>query len=103
MSVWRAGLRRATLLYTSPNMCRHAAASAINDTVPTSPSGRTVRRSLAMEGHGAKSSFAFGDSEGDIEMLRAVGYPICRSPAGGLRSIATKAREITLPFGMMIV
>lgn len=41
-----------------------------------------------MQGHGAKSSFAFGDSEGDIEMLRAVEYPICLNCTDGLRNIA---------------
>ena len=43
-----------------------------------------------MQGHGAKDSFAFGDSEGDIEMLRAVEYPICLNCTDGLRDIAEK-------------
>ena len=43
-----------------------------------------------MQGHGAKNSFAFGDSEGDIEMLRAVEYPICLNCTDGLREIAKK-------------
>lgn len=43
-----------------------------------------------MQGHGAKNSFAFGDSEGDIEMLRAVEYPICLNTTDGLRSIAAE-------------
>jgi HAD superfamily hydrolase (TIGR01490 family) len=43
-----------------------------------------------MHGHGAKNSFAFGDSEGDIEMLRAVEYPICLNVTDGLRAIATE-------------
>jgi len=43
-----------------------------------------------MQGHGAKSSFAFGDSEGDIEMLRAVEYPICLNPTDGLRAVAER-------------
>jgi HAD superfamily hydrolase (TIGR01490 family) len=43
-----------------------------------------------MEGHGAKNSFAFGDSEGDIEMLRAVEYPICLNCTDGLRATAEK-------------
>lgn len=43
-----------------------------------------------MQGHGAKRSFAFGDSEGDIEMLRAVEYPICLNCTDGLRDIAEK-------------
>ncbi len=41
-----------------------------------------------MQGHGAKNSFAFGDSEGDIEMLGAAEYPICLNPTDGLRTIA---------------
>ncbi len=41
-----------------------------------------------MQGHGAKNSFAFGDSEGDIEMLRAVEHSICLNPTDGLRTIA---------------
>jgi len=41
-----------------------------------------------MQGHSTKNSFAFGDSEGDVEMLRAVEYPICLNPTEGLRSIA---------------
>lgn len=41
-----------------------------------------------MHGHGSNGSFAFGDSEGDIEMLRAVEYPICLNPTDGLRTVA---------------
>jgi HAD superfamily hydrolase (TIGR01490 family) len=41
-----------------------------------------------MQGHGAKHSFAFGDSEGDIEMLRAVEHPICLNCSDGLRKVA---------------
>jgi HAD superfamily hydrolase (TIGR01490 family) len=41
-----------------------------------------------MQGHGAKNSFAFGDSEGDIEMLGAVDHPICLNSTEGLRTIA---------------
>ncbi len=41
-----------------------------------------------MEGHDAKNSFAFGDSEGDIEILRAVEYPICLNCTDGLRTVA---------------
>jgi HAD superfamily hydrolase (TIGR01490 family) len=43
-----------------------------------------------MQGYGTKNSFAFGDSEGDIEMLRAVEYPICLNCTDGLRAIAEK-------------
>lgn len=45
-----------------------------------------------MLGHGAQNSFAFGDSEGDIEMLRAVEHPICLNCTDGLRAIAQKER-----------
>jgi HAD superfamily hydrolase (TIGR01490 family) len=41
-----------------------------------------------MRRYGAKNSFAFGDSDGDIEMLRAVQYPICIHPTDELRTIA---------------
>jgi HAD superfamily hydrolase (TIGR01490 family) len=41
-----------------------------------------------MRGHSTKNSFAFGDSESDIEMLRAVEYPICLNLTDGLRTIA---------------
>ena len=41
-----------------------------------------------MQGHGIKNSFAFGDSEGDIEMLRAVEYPICLNCTDGLHAVA---------------
>ncbi|HVI69154.1 MAG TPA: HAD-IB family phosphatase [Magnetospirillaceae bacterium] len=43
-----------------------------------------------MQGYGAKNSFAFGDSEGDIEMLRAVEYPICLKATDGLCAIAVE-------------
>jgi HAD superfamily hydrolase (TIGR01490 family) len=43
-----------------------------------------------MRGHGAKNSFAFGDSEGDIEMLRAVEHSICLNCTDGLCAIAEK-------------
>lgn len=43
-----------------------------------------------MQGHGFKGSFAFGDSEGDIEMLRAVEYAICLNSTNTLRDIAEK-------------
>ena len=42
------------------------------------------------QGHQQENSFAFGDSEGDIEMLRAVQYPICLNPTDGLRDVAEK-------------
>lgn len=45
-----------------------------------------------MQGHGVKNSFAFGDSEGDIEMLRAVEHPVCLNSTDGLRDIAEKER-----------
>lgn len=34
------------------------------------------------------NSFAFGDSEGDVEMLEAVDFPICVNPTNGLREVA---------------
>lgn len=40
--------------------------------------------------YGTKNSFAFGDSEGDIEMLRATEHPICLNATDGLRAIAKK-------------
>lgn len=43
-----------------------------------------------MRRHSTKKSFAFGDSEGDVEMLRAVEYPICLNCTDGLREIAKK-------------
>lgn len=43
-----------------------------------------------MYGHGVKNSFAFGDSEGDIEMLRTVEYAVCLNCTDGLRNIAAK-------------
>jgi len=41
-----------------------------------------------MQKHGAGHSFAFGDSEGDIEMLAAVEHPVCLNATDGLRAIA---------------
>lgn len=38
--------------------------------------------------HPYAGSFAFGDSEGDIEMLRVVEHPVCINPTAGLRKIA---------------
>lgn len=37
-----------------------------------------------LQGHQVKNSFAFGDSEGDMEMLAAVENPICINPTPGL-------------------
>lgn len=39
------------------------------------------------EAHPFEGSLGFGDSEGDIEMLRAVELPICVRPSEGLRDI----------------
>lgn len=45
-----------------------------------------------------KDSLAFGDSEGDIEMLKLVEKPICINPTEGLRKIAQeKDWLITIP------
>ena len=41
-----------------------------------------------MEHHDNTDSFAFGDSEGDIEMLNSVTYAICINPSDGLREVA---------------
>lgn len=38
--------------------------------------------------HDKKDSLAFGDSEGDIEMLNLVEKPVCINPTEGLRKIA---------------
>lgn len=38
--------------------------------------------------HETKNSFGFGDSEGDIEMLGVVHYPICINASPGLQKIA---------------
>lgn len=43
-----------------------------------------------LSSHSKERSFAFGDSEGDIEMLEAVEYPVCINPTAKL---AKKARE----------
>ena len=41
-------------------------------------------------GHEYKGSVAFGDSEGDLEVLKSVEHPICISPTAGLRHHAVK-------------
>ncbi len=41
-----------------------------------------------LKDHNIKDSFAFGDSEGDIEMLNSVENEICINPTEGLRKIA---------------
>jgi len=43
-----------------------------------------------MAGHSASGSLTFGDSEGDIEMLRAATHAFCVNPTPGLKSIAEK-------------
>ena len=40
------------------------------------------------DAHPYESSFGFGDSEGDLEMLRAVEHAICIQPTPGLREVA---------------
>ncbi len=47
----------------------------------------TAIRQLLVE-HDRKNSFAFGDSEGDIEILGSVENAICINPTEGLRKIA---------------
>jgi HAD superfamily hydrolase (TIGR01490 family) len=41
------------------------------------------------------SSFAFGDSDGDIEMLRAVDYPICLNPTDAMCLVARNEKWYT--------
>jgi len=43
-----------------------------------------------VHGHHMRGSLAFGDSDGDIEMLRAVDYPICLITTDALRAVARK-------------
>jgi phosphoserine phosphatase len=43
-----------------------------------------------LEDHDLKRSFAFGNAEGDIEMLNSVELPICINPTPGLREIAIR-------------
>lgn len=43
-----------------------------------------------LQGHKIGGSFAFGDSEGDMEMLAAVESPVCINPNAGLRERATQ-------------
>ncbi|MBW4062245.1 HAD-IB family hydrolase [Candidatus Saccharibacteria bacterium] len=43
-----------------------------------------------LDDHAVANSLAFGDSEGDIEMLSSVAHPICVNPNAGLREHANK-------------
>lgn len=43
-----------------------------------------------LQKHGKDQSFAFGDSDGDIEMLEGVEYPICVNPNDALTKTATE-------------
>lgn len=43
-----------------------------------------------MQNHGKEQSFAFGDSDNDIEMLEGVEYPICVNPNDKLTKTATE-------------
>jgi HAD superfamily hydrolase (TIGR01490 family) len=43
-----------------------------------------------LQGHQIEGSFAFGDAEGDIEMLAAVNHPVCIKPNPGLRARASE-------------
>ena len=43
--------------------------------------------SQLLKNHDTKNSFAFGDSEGDIEMLNSVEYAICINPNEGLQKV----------------
>jgi HAD superfamily phosphoserine phosphatase-like hydrolase len=40
--------------------------------------------------HDTRQSFAFGDSEGDIDMLAAAEYAICVNPTEGLQTVANE-------------
>jgi HAD superfamily hydrolase (TIGR01490 family) len=59
----------------------------ITDLVSDREHKGTQVRSL-MEAYDSKNSFAFGDSEGDINMLRLVEHSFCISPTDGLQQIA---------------
>ncbi len=58
-----------------------------------------------------EGSFAFGDSESDIEILRAVEHPVCINPSEGLRSVAEEqgwhivdsTDELTSKVGLSVV
>lgn len=43
-----------------------------------------------LKGHVLEESFAFGDSEGDAEMLNFVNHAVCINPTDGLREMANK-------------
>ena len=43
-----------------------------------------------LQGHNSARSLAFGDSEGDVEMLRAAQHAVCINPTPGLRRLATR-------------
>lgn len=43
-----------------------------------------------MKSYATENSFAFGDSDGDIEMLKAVQYPVCVNATPGLYKEANK-------------
>ena len=43
-----------------------------------------------MAKYGKRSSFAFGDSEGDIGMLETVQHPICVNASSGLQKVASE-------------
>ena len=63
------------------------------------------------DSHPYADSFGFGDSEGDIEMLRAVQNPICIQPTNGLSEVAQKhgwaiidkQEDLTSHGGLLIV
>lgn len=47
-----------------------------------------------LQKYNINQSFAFGDSEGDIEMLNSVAYPICVNPTEGLQRVAKNKKWI---------
>lgn len=49
-----------------------------------------------IEDHQYTNSVAFGDSEGDIEVLKSVQYPVCIMPTDGLRQIAKEKKWVVI-------
>lgn len=72
-----------------------------NGRVESYLAGRGEKQALILplfERYPREGSFAFGDSEADIEMLSLVEFPICINPNDGLREYALeKGWDITEP------
>ena len=81
-------------IYGVDNFCSTVFASEggkLNGRVASYLANRHAKRQAIqhlIETHPYEGSFAFADSEGDIEILRAVEHPICIKPDSGLRSVA---------------